>query len=605
MANSYEPNNFASLPRMSKNNEWQQQAAECLAQDKYAEAIALYEQCIEANPNDLYNYWRLGLALLLVGKESEAQTVWYSAILQLALEEFEAGTEELIRVLEAEGCQRLQSGQFNLAEKISKQIIEQDSTNIEAWKNLGNALYKQEKLDEALDCYQQALSLETNAPTLYYQLGLVLQKQGKLDEAIANYQQCIAFNPNQATAYYNLGYALQTQGKLDEAIDCYQQALTLEPNFVLAYQNLGATLHEKGEIHKAITCYERLLEIAPDYAEAYYNLACLVQGIQLEKSIAFYSRAIELDPEHIKAHLNLSFILLLLGKYKEGFAEYEWRWRRESTPPRHFPQPLWDGSNLEGRIILLHSEQGLGDTIQFIRYAPLVQARGGRVLIECQQPLVRLLKTVAGIEKVVPLGTTLPEFDVHAPLLSLPHILGTTLETVPAQIPYLKPPQHHSLRLDRPPGACLQVGIVWAGNPDNRTDKTRSCSLNYFLALLNIPGIAFYSLQKGVQAGEIAHLPSDVSLQDLSGQLNDFADTAVVVTQLDLIITVDTAVAHLAGALGRPVWVLLSHWCDWRWIIDREDSPWYPTIRLFRQHQSGDWAGVFARVAEALVELIS
>lgn len=605
MTNDYEPKNLASLLEVGTLDELQRQAAECLAQDKYAEAIAFYEQCIEANPNELYNYWRLGLALLLVGKESEAQAVWYTVILQLNLEEFEAGTGELIKVLEAEGFQRLQSGQFDRAEKISKQIIEQDSTNIEAWKNLGTALYKQEKLDEALDCYQQALTLEPNDPTLYYQLGLVWQKQGKVEEAIAYYQQFLTFNPNQATAYYNLGYAFQTRGKLEEAIDCYQQAVTLEPNFVLAHQNLGAILHEKGETQKAIACYKRLLEIAPDYAEAYYNLACLLQGIQLEKSIAFYSRAIELDPEHMKAHLNLSFILLLLGKYQEGFAEYEWRWRRESTPPRPFPQPLWDGSNLEGRTILLHSEQGLGDTIQFIRYAPLVQARGGHVVIECQQPLVRLLTTVAGVEKVVPTGTTLPEFDFHAPLLSLPRILGTTLETVPAQIPYLNPPQSHSLRLETPPGACLRIGIVWAGNPGNRADWSRSCSLNHFLAILNIPSIAFYSLQKGAPVGELAQLSSKVPLQDLSSQLNDFADTAVVVAQLDLIITVDTAVAHLAGALGRPVWVLLSHWCDWRWMIEREDSPWYPTVRLFRQHQSGDWVGVFARVAEALVELAS
>ncbi len=581
--------------------DWQQQAAECLEQDKYAEAIALYHKCIEANPNELYNYWKLGVALLLIGKESEAQAVWYSSLLQLDLEELETKIGELIKVLEGEGFQRLESGKFQQAERIYWHLLEQDSTNIEAYKNLGNALLKQGKLEEAITYYQQALTLDPNDATLYYQLGIVLHKQGKLDEAIVYYQQCLALNSNWATAYYNLGYAFQMQGKLEEAINFYEQALTLEPNFVLAHQNLGAILQEKGETQKAIACYYRLLEIAPDYAEACYNLGWLLEGSQLEKGIAFYNRAIEFDPDHTKAHVNRSFILLLLGKYKEGFAEYEWRWRRESTPARPFPQPLWDGSNLEGRTILLHSEQGFGDTIQFIRYAPLVQACGGHVVVECQQPLVRLLTTVAGVEKVVPTGTTLPEFDVHAPLLSLPRILGTTLETVPAQIPYLNLSHFPSLRLENLPGTYLKVGIVWAGNPMHRANPSRSCSLNHFLTILNIPGIAFYSLQKGAPVEELAQLSSKVLLQDLSSQLNDFADTATVLAQLDLIITVDTAVAHLAGALGRPVWVLLSHRCDWRWMMEREDSPWYPTVRLFRQQQPGDWAGVFERVAEALI----
>ncbi|MEW6497054.1 MAG: glycosyltransferase family 9 protein, partial [Cyanobacteriota bacterium] len=233
----------------------------------------------------------------------------------------------------------------------------------------------------------------------------------------------------------------------------------------------------------------------------------------------------------------------------------------------------------------------------------LVQARGGHVVVECYQSLVQLLQTFPGVEQVVPRGTPLPEFDVHAPLLSLPHIMGTTLEIVPAQIPYLNPPHSSSFRLEKPPEADLKVGIVWAGSPDNLSDRIRSCSLKDFLPILPIPGIAFYSLQKGTPVEEIAQLSSQVPLQDLSSQLTDFADTAAVIAQLDLTISVDTAVAHLAGALGRPVWVLLSHRADWRWMLEREDSPWYPSMRLFRQSQPGDWAGVFARVAEALVNI--
>ncbi len=580
--------------------DWQRQAAKCLEQDNYADAIAFYEQCIEANPNELSNYWQLGLALLLSGNISDAQAVWCSSLLEQNLEAFEAGIGELIKVLETEGSQRLQASQFQQAEQIYEQILEQDSTNIEAYKNLGIALVKQGKLEEASACCQKALTLEPNDVNLYYQVGLVLHKQGKLEEAIAYYQKCLTLNPNQATAYYNLGSVFQVQGNLEEALTCYQRALTLEPNFALALQNLGAIFQEKGEADKAIACFTRLTEIAPDYAEAHYNLGWVIQGSQLENAIDCYSRAIALDPNHIKAHWNRGLALLLLGKYKEGFADYEWRWYRERTPPRAFPQPLWDGSHLEGRTILLHCEQGLGDTIQFIRYAPLVQARGGCVIVECYQSLVRLLPTVPGVEQVVPRGTTLPEFDVHAPLLSLPHILGTTLETVPAQIPYLSPPHSPSWRLEQPPDTYLKVGIVWAGSPDNLSDRIRSCSLKDFSPLLQLPGIAFYSLQKGTPVEELTQLSSQVPLQDLSSQLDDFAATAAVIAQLDLTISVDTAVAHLAGALNRPVWVLLCDKADWRWMLEREDSPWYPGMRLFRQSQSGDWAGVFARVTEAL-----
>ncbi|MEW6498406.1 MAG: tetratricopeptide repeat protein, partial [Cyanobacteriota bacterium] len=341
--------------------DWQRQAEDCLARDNYAEAIAFYEQCIEANPNLLDYYWNLGLALLLAGDESEAQAVWCSSLLQLKLEEFEAGIGDLIKLLDTEGAKRLQAGQFQQAERIYGQIIEQDSTNSEAYKNLGTAVFKQGKLEEALAYYQQALALEPNDANLYYQLGLILHKQGKLEEALAYYQQCLTLNPNQATAHYNLGSAFQMRGKLEEALNCYQQALTLEPNFVLAQQNLGTIFQEKDETEKAIACFNRLIEIAPNYAEAHYNLGWVIQESQLETAIACYSRAIELDPNHTKAHWNRGLALLLLGRYKEGFADYEWRWQREKTPPRFFTQPVWDGSNLEGRTILLHCEQGLGD----------------------------------------------------------------------------------------------------------------------------------------------------------------------------------------------------------------------------------------------------
>ncbi|HEY9876455.1 MAG TPA: hypothetical protein V6D12_23720 [Candidatus Obscuribacterales bacterium] len=273
-------------------------------------------------------------------------------------------------------------------------------------------------------------------------------------------------------------------------------------------------------------------------------------------------------------------------------------------PSRRFSQPVWDGSNLEGRTILLHAEQGFGDTIQFIRYAPLVAGYQGRVFVECYAPLIKLFKCIPGIEQLIIKGETLPEFDVHAPLMSLPGILGTTLETVPAEVPYLSPPIP-PIQLEVPPETLLKVGIVWASKPNHPTTGRRSSPLSYFLNLQSISGVALYSLQKDPVAADMAQLQQAGLVQDLSDQLQDFIDTASAVSQLDLVISVDTAVAHLAGALGQKVWLLLSFIPDWRWMLGHEDSLWYPTMRLFRQESPGDWAGVFVRVAKALEDVVS
>jgi tetratricopeptide (TPR) repeat protein len=513
----------------------QQLADEYLVQEQYSEAIALYEQCICIAPDVMSNYWKLGLALLLQDEESAAQAVWLQAFLQANDDQIDVFTEELIKVLETEGLQRLKSGKYQQAEKIYRQILEQNPNNSEAYKNLGNSVVQQGKVDEAIYFYQQALTLV----------------------------------PDDAEATNNLGYAFQLQGKIEQAIAHYQHAITLAPNYAHARYNFGVRLLEKHQFEQAIACF---------------------------------NRAIEIDPNHAEAHWNRGLILLTWGDYERGFVEYEWRWIAQKVQPRHVTQPVWHGEDLQGRTILLHAEQGFGDTIHFIRYAVLVQARGGKVVVECHELLVRLLRTVSGINKVIAIGTELPEFDVHASLLSLPYILGTTLETIPAHIPYVHHDPSLSFKLENQK-ANLKVGIVWAGNPEHVNDRNRSCSLKDFLSILNTPGISFYSLQKGHPVGEIAELSEKVPLQDLSSQLHDFADTAAVVAQLDLIITVDTAVAHLAAALGRPVWVVISFIHDWRWLLEREDSPWYPSMRLFRQQQPGDWTEVLGRVQVALLSL--
>ena len=587
--------------------ERQQKAADCLAQDKYDEAIVLYDQCIEANSQVWSNYWKLGLALLLSGQKEEAQACWLSAIVEREYAEIEGGMVEIIKFLENEGIERLESGKYEQSEIIFLELIELDPDNSKAYKNLGNAVFSQGKLEEAVAYYQKGLSLEGDADaTTYYNLGMVFHQQGKLEEAIACFEKFLLLNPNSADALNNLGNSFQRLGKFDEGIACFQKALTLEPNNALILNNLGTAFQTVGKLEEALACYQKALSLEPNDAMAHSNLGVFfMEQHQFEKAMACYNKALEIDPDYVDFHRNRAGLLLRLGDYKRGFAEYEWRWRRKENPPPSFPQPLWDGSDLDGKTILLYAEQGFGDTIQFIRYAPLVRERGGRVIFVSQVPLVELLTTVAGIDKVVAVGTTLPQFDVRAPLLSLPYILGTTLETIPVQIPYISPLKSLSFKLETPDAACFRVGLVWAGNPENADDRNRSCSLKYFAPLLSIAGIAFYSLQKGSKVEEITQLSYQESIQDLSIQLNDFADTAAVVAHLDLIITVDTAVAHLAGALGRPVWVVLSYSPDWRWMVEREDSPWYPTMRLFRQNQPGNWQDVLERVAVALTELVN
>src|SRR2546427_4574280 len=378
-----------------------------------------------------------------------------------------------------------------------------------------------------------------------------------------------------ASHHHNMGEAYRVTGKLEEAAACYRQELAVKPDDPMAHNNLGNVLLDEGKVAEAIACFRRVLALKPDY---------------------------------VHAHSGLGLALLRAGELSHGFTEYEWRWSikqfEQQCAGLILPQPFWDGSELNGGTILLYAEQGFGTTTQFIRYAPLVARRGGRVIVACQPELIRLLSSVAGIAQVVSEREPLPDFDLHAPLLSLPRISGTTLETIPSQCPYLSPPESSSVKVEVTPDVRLKVGIVWAGLPIHRNDRNRSCPLSYFLELAELPGVAVYSLQKQPMAAGLGEVIPGMPVHNLSGQIGDWADTAAAICQLDLVVTVDTGVAHLAGALGRPVWVLLPHvGADWRWMSGREDSPWYPSMRLFRQKSRGDWPAVFARVSAELQTL--
>lgn len=500
-----------------------------------------------------------------------------------------------------------QAGQLPQAEQITRQILQQQPQQVEALNLLGVIACQNGRLEEGMTLYRQALALKPGFTGARENLCLALWKLGKqrIEEAIATYSQIVTFEPNNLKAYEGLGAILQDQNKLDEALAYYQQALSVQSDDPIALNNIGVILQRQGKSKMAISYHQRALTAQPKYVEAHISLGTALQDQgRFQEAAECFDRALKLAPNFPNAHYNRGLLLLTQGEYRQGFAEYEWRFQTGEFPPCPFKQPVWDGSDLKGRTLLLHAEQGLGDTLQFIRYAAIAAQKGGTVLLTCHKPLMRLLSSVSGINQMLPLGYPLPEFHTYAPLLSLPHILGTTLETVPSQLPYLHPPAETTLQLNPPPDTQLKVGIVWSGGNLYKRNQVRSCPLIHFQPLLDIPGIAYYSLQKGIPQMDLLELGwQEPQIWDLSSQLTDMAETAAAIAQLDLVITVDTSVAHLAGALGKPVWTLLSYIPDWRWMLYREDTPWYPTMRLFRQSQPGDWQGVIEQVVQEVKQM--
>ena len=381
------------------------------------------------------------------------------------------------------------------------------------------------------------------------------------------------------------------------------------PNYAEALYNRGNTLHELKRFEEALASYDRALAVRPDYAEALYNRGLSLHELKrFEEALASCDHALAVRPNYTEAHWNEALLRLLTGDFRRGWVKYEWRWKNESLAPpkRNFSQPLWLGAEaLAGKTILLHSEQGFGDTIQFCRYVPLVAERGACVILEVPRPLRELMSTLTGAEQIVSSGDPLPDFDIHCPLLSLPLAFGTRLETIPAATPYLRASSQSLMNWDTRlgPKRHRRIGLAWSGSPMNRNDQNRSIRLSSLLSLLDIEA-TFVSLQKDVRSDDVTVLKDQGDLLHFGDALDNFSDTAALISTLDLVISVDTSVAHLAGALAKPVWVLLPFIPDWRWLLDRNDSPWYPTARLFRQDDARAWDAVIARVHAALYELV-
>ncbi|HEX7642942.1 MAG TPA: tetratricopeptide repeat protein [Burkholderiaceae bacterium] len=478
--------------------------------------------------------------------------------------------------------------------------------------NLGNVLRAMRRHAEAEQAYRNALQLDPAHLPARLCLAALYGETGRLAEAEQAYREAIAAHPQAADAHNNLGVLLHATGRAAEAEQAFRQALARRPAFPQALNNLGNLLRKAGQFDEAIAAYGQAVALAPGYAEAHNNLGtALKESGRAEAALASYRQALALAPRNADTHLNLACLLLAEGDFANGWREYEYRWHAAGrTGPPAFAAPPWDGkADLRGKTIYLHAEQGFGDTLQFLRYATLVAGCGATVLLGVPPELRRLAASCPGVARVLTTGDAAPDFDFHCPLMSLPLAFGTTVDTIPARVPYLTPDADavaawsSKLGTRTAPQAPVRIGLVWAGkprkgNPESyAVDRQRSMPLAQLQPLLQTPDARFYSLQLG-EAAEQARAQAE--LIDFSAELNDFHDTAALIANLDLIISVDTAVAHLAGALGKPVWLLDRHNPCWRWLRDRSDSPWYPSMRIFRQAEPGDWAGVVRDVQAAL-----
>ncbi|MDA8231378.1 MAG: tetratricopeptide repeat-containing glycosyltransferase family protein [Magnetospirillum sp.] len=477
----------------------------------------------------------------------------------------------------------------------------------EARLNRAGTLHRLGRHGEAADECRRVIDLREDLPDAYNILGASLYSQGDFNAAVTALRQAIALCPDHALAHNNLGMALSSLGRFTEAAEAHRRALALDPDMASAYTNLARPLYQLGRIDEALAAASMATALAPKSPEAHNNLGTALYASERNaEAAAALETAIAMVPDLAGIHHHYGMVLLKLGRLAEGWAQYEWR-RRIENFCRQLPGPQWRGEPLGGRTILLHTEQGLGDCLHFARYAPLVAAAGGRVVLWADEPLVRILRTLPGVAEVVPLETIPPTFDVHLPLMSLPHVFGTELHSIPADIPYLLPDAAAAKawgdRLTALPG--LKVGLVWAGGlrPYDPLANFRSLGPDGFASLASTPGVSFVSLQKGPRAEPAEAAPTGLRLTDWMDEVSDFADTAALIANLDLVITVDTAVAHLAGAMGKPVWVLLRFGGCWRWLESRDDSPWYPTARLFRQPALGQWEPVLLAVADELRRL--
>jgi tetratricopeptide (TPR) repeat protein len=484
--------------------------------------------------------------------------------------------------------------------------LEVDPDSAIALNNRGNALLELKRYEEALASYDRALELQPDYADALCNRGAALHELGRYHDALASCENSIAVEPGFAEAYSNRGNTMRELRRWEDAVASCDRALALRPDFAQAHLNRANALREMKRFEDALAGYDRAIALRPHYAEAFNNRGVSLHDLKrFDEALAEYGRAIALEPDSAEAHYREAMCRLLIGDFQRGWQKQEWRWqcRQFRETRRDFAQPLWLGTDdIAGKTILLHAEQGFGDTIQFARYAPLVAERGARVVLEVQKPLRELMQSLPGAAEVVAQGERLPPFDVHCPLLTLPLATGA----MPSVAPYLVPPADAvTTWRDRLESAKRpRIGIAWSGSAAHKGDHNRSIALAGFLSCVAGIDAAVVSLQPDVRDSDTAALGGRSGIANYGDALKTFADTAALIANLDLVIAVDTAAAHLAGALAKPTWVLLPFIPDWRWLLDRDDSPWYPTMRLFRQDDSRRWDSVLHRVHLALADFV-
>jgi protein O-GlcNAc transferase len=573
-------------------------------QGNFHKAIDWYKKTLKENPAWVDAHYNLGSAFEDVSKLEEAIINYQKAI------QLKPNHEKAHYNL---GNLMLKQGKYSEAISCFKKAVFIRPDLAKAHNNMGKAYKEQEKTDDAISCFQKALQIDPKLAESHFNLGEVFQLLNDLEAAVRHYNHAIQLKPDLVEAYNNLGNALREQKEFGRAIDCYNHVLHFRPDLAEAYYNIGSALRSTEQFDAATKNLLRALELKPGYAEAYNNLGLTFKGQgDIKKAIEYLRKAVQYKPDLAEAHWNLSLTLLLNGDFDEGWKEFEWRFQLnkwKSIYPYRNKMPRWNGSYAMDKAIFIHDEQGLGDTFQFLRYLPMVKARCGKIIFETRKSIIGLLKGYPGIDEVVERsdnGKPPVAFDLYIPLLSLPGLLGTTPTTIPAKVPYLHADpakvKYWESRISRP---GFKVGLVWAGRPLHPNDQNRSCPLENFHPLSEIQGMQLYGLQKGEAAAQADRFLKGNGLDNLGEAFKDFSDTAGAIANLDLVISVDTAVAHLAGAMGKPVWVLLPLIPDWRWMMDRQYSPWYPTMRLFRQEKRRGWGPVLRRVEEELRVLVA
>ena len=567
---------------------------------RLVEAEALYRQIRAIDPGHVHNLYLLAVLMGQTGRTDPAIDAMGQVLSRKP--DFAEAHNDL-------GALLLAQGKTTEAMACFERALACKPDYAEASYNQGIALARMNRLDDAVKRYERALALKPGYHEAHHNLGNIFNTQGRLADASRRYRQALALKADYAEAHNGLGVVLLRQDEPGAALACFERALAIKPDNAEARNNLGSALRNLNRPSEAVECYDRALALKPDYLEALNNRGNALQALNRNaEAMASFDKALAINPDYDEAHWNRSCLRLLSGDFEPGWKEYEWRWRTRAAAPwrRDFAQPLWlGGEPLAERTILLHDEQGFGDAIQFVRYLPLVATMASKVILEVQPPLKALLSGIEGASLIVGRGEDLPAFDFRCPLLSLPLAFKTRLDTIPATVPYLSASEDRIIKWKQrlPPSGKRRIGIAWAGNPAFNGDRTRSIGLPRLSPLLSVAGVELYSIQRDLRDGDRDILRRHPQVVQLGDAMEDFDDTAAIISLLDLVISSDTSVVHLAGAMGKPVWILLQYAADWRWLMGRDDSPWYPTARLFRQPAIDDWESVVARVMQELLPL--